>query len=116
MEIIIKNNFIPLYYMDNIFKNIYMHNDVYKKIPNLLLKHRKISGLSQKKVARVLGVQPGMLCKWEKGICIPNLVIVFKLAILYRTMADSLFMDLIHYLRKEMKVKMEKMFPTDSFL
>jgi DNA-binding XRE family transcriptional regulator len=104
----LNDNFVHLFLINIIIKNIYMRNEVYKKIPNLLLKYRKISGFTQKQVAKVLGVHHSVLCKWEDGSCIPNLVSVFKLAVLYSTMADALFIDLIHHLRKEMKEKIEK--------
>jgi len=84
-----------------------MNTASYKKIPNLLLKYRKISGYTQKQVAQIIDIQPTLLCKWEEGKCIPNLVYVFKLAILYQTMADALFIDLIRYLRKEIKEKVK---------
>jgi DNA-binding XRE family transcriptional regulator len=85
-----------------------MREEFYKQIPNLLRKYRRMYGYTQKKVALVLGVKPGMVCKWEKGKCLPNLVTVFRLAILYRTMADSLFMDHIRHLRKEMQERIDK--------
>ncbi len=93
-----------------------MRNQEYKKVPNLLLKYRKINGLTQKKVAEILGIHPCELSKWEHGLSIPNLVSVFKLAVLYKTMVDGLFMDLLRHLRSEMKEKLEKLYSKDSLL
>lgn len=75
-----------------------------RKIPNLLKKHRKISGLKQKDVAKILELKSSsLISRWEKGLSIPSLINVFKLSILYRTMADSLFNDLVHKLREEVR-------------
>ena len=74
----------------------------YKRIPNVLRKYRKASGLKQQDVAHILGIKSSSrISRWEKGEGIPSLVNVFKLAILYRVMVDSLFIDLIRYLRHE---------------
>jgi len=75
-----------------------------KVIPNCLKKYRKVRGFQQKDVARVLGVKSSsMISRWEKGICLPNTKNLFKLAVLYRTMADSLFIDLIREMRSEIQ-------------
>lgn len=73
-----------------------------KVIPNLLRKYRRIRGLSQKQVARILGLKSASrVSRWEKGSCIPSHVNVVKLSIVYRTMADALFRDLSRTLREE---------------
>jgi DNA-binding XRE family transcriptional regulator len=73
-----------------------------KSIPNCLRKYRKIRGLKQKQVAVILGVKnTSMICRWEKGESLPNIVNVFRLAILYRTMPDALFLDLRQVLKEQ---------------
>lgn len=44
-----------------------------------------------------------MVSRWEKGVCIPKLRSLFKLAVLYRTMADALYLDLRNSVRKEIR-------------
>ncbi len=74
----------------------------FKVIPNLLRKYRRIRGLSQKQVAKILGLKSASrISRWEKGICIPSYVNVVRLSIIYRTMADALFRDLSRTLREE---------------
>jgi transcriptional regulator with XRE-family HTH domain len=80
-----------------------------KSIPNCLRKYRKIRGLKQRQVAAILGLQnTSMISRWEKGVSMPNCWNVFKLAVLYRTMADALFIDLLRVLREELYQKEEK--------
>ena len=78
----------------------------YKKIPNCLRKYRKARGLKQKEVALLLGLNStSMISRWEQGICLPNSVNVFKLAVLYRIMIDALYIDHINLLKEELMSK-----------
>jgi len=80
-----------------------------KNIPNCLRRHRRARGLRQKDVAKVLGLKSAsMISRWEKGVCLPNTINLFKLAVLYRTMSDALFIDLIRELRSEIQKREEK--------
>ena len=80
-----------------------------KNIPNCLRRHRRARGLRQKDVAKVLGLKSAsMISRWEKGVCLPNTINLFKLAVLYRTMSDALFIDLIRELRSEILKREEK--------
>ena len=81
----------------------------YKKIPNCLRKYRRVRGLKQKEVARLLELKnANMISRWEKGVCFPNPVNLFKLAALYRTLVDALFIDLIRILKKDLMKKEEE--------
>jgi len=74
----------------------------HKRIYNNLRKHRKTRGLRQLDVARILGLKAAsVVSRWENGHCLPKLQNIFKLAILYRTMADGLFIDLRRLLQEE---------------
>lgn len=78
----------------------------YKSIPNCLRKQRKAAGLTQKQVALVLGVSnTGMISRWENGSRFPSPVNIFRLSVLYNTMADALYLDLIMALRNEVLTK-----------
>ena len=75
----------------------------------MLRKYRRSMGLKQQDVAKLLGIKSSSrISRWEKGEGIPNLVNAVKLAILYRSMVDSLFVDLYRSLREEMRETQEK--------
>jgi len=73
-----------------------------QKIPNLLRRYRKARGLNQKQAAGLLGIRnTTMISRWEKGPSLPSALNVFKLAVMYGTMADALFPNLITIVRSE---------------
>ncbi|MCX6774594.1 MAG: helix-turn-helix transcriptional regulator [DPANN group archaeon] len=75
---------------------------IHKFLPNCLRKYRRAAGFKQKDVACILGLKSAsMISRWENGLCLPKLQSLFKLAILYRTMVDALFIDLRILLREE---------------
>lgn len=86
-----------------------MENVMYKQLPNLLRKYRKVRGLRQGDAARILGLSRNRVSRWEKGVCLPTLVNAIRLAILYRVMVDALFDDLVRALRKEVHVREENL-------
>jgi transcriptional regulator with XRE-family HTH domain len=68
---------------------------IHKFLPNCLRKYRRAAGFKQKDVACILGLKTsGELSRWENSLSLPELQNVFRLAILYRTMVDTLFIDL----------------------
>jgi len=78
----------------------------YKKIPNCLRIYRKARGLKQKEVAEILGLKSAsLISRWEKGVCLPNTLNLFKLSCLYRTLVDGLFIDLMRLLKEEILKK-----------
>jgi transcriptional regulator with XRE-family HTH domain len=80
-----------------------------KNIPNCLRKYRKARGLKQKDVARILNLKSsGIISRWEKGICLPSSLNIFKLAALYRTLTDALFIDLIRMLKEKILKRKEE--------
>jgi len=73
-----------------------------KKLPNNLRKYRKAIGLKQKDVAKILNLRSaGMICRWEKGVCLPSLVNASKLAGLYCVLVDALFFPLIRLIKRK---------------
>src|SRR5208337_708853 len=81
----------------------------YKNVPNCLRKFRKTNGYTQREVAALTGVcNASMVSRWENGRRFPDPLNIFRLAILYRTMADALYTDLIRELRREMQVRRER--------
>jgi transcriptional regulator with XRE-family HTH domain len=71
-----------------------MKNDSSKPIPNQLRRYRKIRGLTQGHVAKVLGLKStSMISRWEHGRCLPSFHNIIRLSVIYRTMMDALFFD-----------------------
>jgi len=86
-----------------------MRNDSYKIIPNSLRKYRRASGFREKDVAEILGLNSAsQISRWEKGVCLPSPLTMFKLAILYRTMVDGLFIDLRRMLINDLRKREKK--------
>ena len=74
----------------------------YHRVHNSLRKYRKARGLTQKEVSRILGLKSvGIVSRWEIGHYMPKTLNVFKMAVLYRTMADALFIDFREALQKD---------------
>ena len=85
-----------------------MKTKPYRHLNNCLRKYRKARGLNQQAVAAILGINStSMISRWEMGVCLPDPLNAFKLAIIYRTMVDALFIDLIRDLRVEILKKEE---------
>lgn len=80
-----------------------------KNIPNSLQRYRRARGLKQKEVAEILGLKSAsMISRWEKGIFLPKSLNIFKLAALYRTMADALFIDLLRSVKNDIHKREKK--------
>ena len=78
-------------------------------IPNCLRKYRKARGLKQKEAAEVLGFKSAsMISRWERGVCLPSTMNLFRLAALYRRMTDALFIDLLRALRVDLHRREER--------
>jgi len=81
----------------------------YQRVHNSLRKYRKSRGLTQGEVSRILGLKSGgIVSRWEIGHYLPKTVNVLKMAVLYRTMADALFIDLRKELQKDILEAEEK--------
>jgi transcriptional regulator with XRE-family HTH domain len=65
------------------------------RFPNKLKAFRLQKGYSRKKMARMLGLaDPSMLSRWERGVSMPSIVQVFRLARIYNTYPHELFDEL----------------------
>ena len=49
-----------------------------------------------------------MISRWEKGTCLPNSLNIFRLSLLYRTLIDVLFIDLMRLLKEDIRKREEK--------
>jgi len=80
-----------------------------RDIQNQLRRYRKLSGLTQKEAGAILGVASGsQISGWEQGVSTPNLVNCIKLAALYSTWVDGLYIDLIREIRTEVRADLQK--------
>ncbi len=58
-------------------------------------------GYKQAEVVNILGLKStNRLSRWEKGIAMPSAKNLFKLSILYHTLADQLYADHIKDMRR----------------
>lgn len=84
-------------------------------MPNLLKKYRRVRGLKQKDVARILNLKsPSRISRWEKGLCLPSAMNLLRLSVVYRVMADAIFPDLLRSLREELRKQEEEFFGKES--
>lgn len=92
-----------------------MKNKFHRGQNNCLRKYRKVRGLKQKDVAKILGLKgTSMISRWEKGVCLPELLNSLKLALLYRTMIDALYIDLVREMREELRLREEEVLRTGN--
>ena len=71
---------------------------------NQLRKYRKARGLKQREAARILGfADASSLSRWEQGVRLPSVMNMFRLAALYRTLVDALYIDTLRTIREEVR-------------
>jgi transcriptional regulator with XRE-family HTH domain len=77
---------------------------------NNLRRCRKARGLTQTQVARILGLQDhNRLSNWERGKCLPSVAHLFRLAAVYHTTADTLYIDMARSMREEISERKRTM-------
>jgi len=87
-----------------------MKEEIHKRLPNLLRRYRRTRGLTQRDVAKLLGLRTSSrISKWESGACLPSLANAFRLSVVYRVLADALFVDLLRSLRKDINEREKKL-------
>lgn len=81
-----------------------MNRSSRKPIRNCLRRFRKESGLKQTEVAKILHLRStAIISRWEQGVSMPSVLNAVRLAVLYRTMMDTFFLDLRWSVRKELE-------------
>jgi transcriptional regulator with XRE-family HTH domain len=82
---------------------------------NQLRKYRKARGLKQCEAARILGLaDPSSLSRWEQGVSLPSVTNMFRLAALYRTLVDALYIDTLRTIREEVRKREMKLLPYED--
>ena len=87
----------------------------HKRTPNSLRKYRRAKGLTQKEVAKILGLkEASAISRWERGFRVPKLITAIKLSILYNTMADGLYLSVRRELKDEISESLNKVRPENK--
>jgi DNA-binding XRE family transcriptional regulator len=98
---------------DEVISNLPMTKVKNLRILNQLRKYRKARGLKQREAARILGFADGSsLSRWEQGVCLPSVINMFRLAALYRTLVDALYIDALRTIREEIRRRELRMLPS----
>jgi transcriptional regulator with XRE-family HTH domain len=83
------------------------------RILNHLRKYRRARGLKQREAARILGfADASSLARWERGARLPSAMNMFRLAALYRTLVDALYIDALRAIREEIRRREADMLPS----
>jgi DNA-binding XRE family transcriptional regulator len=81
------------------------------KFPNRLKEYRQINGLSQKQVAFLLGFKnTARIAEWEKGTAFPGILNLLKLSLIYHTLVNDLYFDLLQEFKEDLTQKQEVLF------
>ena len=71
------------------------------KFPNKIREYRLKAGLSQRKLAALLGRGKDAVSSWERGLTLPNVPRLLKMAKILGTLAESLYIDFYSTFPKE---------------
>jgi transcriptional regulator with XRE-family HTH domain len=63
------------------------------RFPNKIREYRLKAGLSQAKLASLLGRGRDAVSSWERGLTLPNVPRLMRMAKILGTLAESLYMD-----------------------
>jgi len=71
------------------------------RFPNRIREYRLKAGLSQRKLATMLGRGKDAVSSWERGLTLPNVPRLLKMAKILGTLAESLYLDFYATFPKE---------------
>lgn len=71
------------------------------RFPNKIREYRLKAGLSQRKLAALLGRGKDAVSSWERGLTLPNVPRLMRMAKILGTLAESLYMDFYATFPKE---------------
>lgn len=71
------------------------------RFPNTIREYRLKAGLSQRKLAGLLGRGRNAVSSWERGLSLPSVPRLLKMAKILGTLAESLYMDFYSTFPKE---------------
>ena len=59
-----------------------------------LRKYRRVAGYSIREAGKLLNMSPSRITQWERGVRVPSIESLIKLAVLYRVTLDEICTDL----------------------
>ena len=71
------------------------------RFPNTIREYRLKSGLSQRKLAELLGRKRNAISSWERGLTLPSVPLLLRMAKILGTLAESLYMEFYSTFRQE---------------
>ena len=71
------------------------------RFPNTIREYRLKAGLSQRKLAQLLGRGRNAVSSWERGLTLPSVPRLLRMAKILGTLAESLYMDFYSTFSKE---------------
>jgi len=71
------------------------------RFPNKIREYRLKAGLSQRRLAALLGRGRNAVSSWERGLTLPSVPRLFKMAKILGTLAEALYMDFYSTMPKE---------------
>ncbi len=71
------------------------------RFPNTIREYRLKAGLSQRKLAELLGRGRNAVSSWERGLTLPSVPRLLKMAKILGTLAESLYRDFYASFPKE---------------
>jgi len=63
------------------------------RFPNRIREYRLKAGLSQARLAKLLGRHPDTISDWERGKALPSVPVLFRMAKTLATLAEALYID-----------------------
>lgn len=75
------------------------------RFPNRIREYRLKAGLSQRKLAALLGRGRDAVSSWERGLSLPNVPRLMRMAKVLGTLAEALYMDFYATFPKEEEPK-----------
>lgn len=73
-----------------------------RKIPNKLREARKINGLTQKDVSKLMGFKDeGRLSRWERGYTYPSVEYLFRLCLIYGVYPHQMYGEVLRKMKEE---------------
>lgn len=73
------------------------------RFPNTIREYRLKAGLSQRKLAAFLGRSKDAVSSWERGLSLPSVPLLMRMAKHLGTLAESLYRDFYAVLPKDEK-------------
>src|SRR5262245_39639999 len=71
------------------------------RFPNAIREYRLKAGLSQQALASMLGRSKDAVSSWERGLNLPSVPVLLRMAKILGTLAESLYRDFYQTLRQE---------------